>query len=228
MPRETVMIPLQSGSAYEAAATFFATMVYPDPADKTRREAFRIALCRWAILVRAKIDKDWSKSCQAITPELFGQEERFFEKTWDTGLTLFAKRVICASTMVVPHLYDEPLRLFGLRPTVDNLAALVAEMLGMSTESYKTIQSKLWAPTKSVAHAATAVALLRMKVPKLQQNSDWVKEHPLCEHDMMLGSMFYPDILSLLVNLSEKIRPRLFVARAFRIAEQSTIQFRTS
>jgi len=228
MARETVLVSSQSQPSYEAAATFYATIAYPDPLDKSRREAFRIALCRSAIIARAEVDQGWRLSCQVIRPEIFCQEEHYYEKIFDLGMTLFTKRVICSSTIVISHLYDEPIRLSGLRPTVDNLAALVAEALGMSTESYKTVQSKLWAPTKSVAHAAAAVTLFRMKVPKLQQNSDWVKEHPLCEHDMMLGSMFYPDILSLLVNLSEKIRPRLFVARAFRIAEQSTIQFRTS
>ena len=123
MPRETISIPLKSLPTYEASAVFFSTIAYPDPLDESQREKFRLALCRWAILQRATIDGQWGRVAQAIKPEIFSQEERLFLQSYERGLALLAKRFMCAATIVLPHLFKTPPRLYGLEPTVGNLAS---------------------------------------------------------------------------------------------------------
>ena len=73
MPRETISIPLRVLPIYEAGSYFFAGIIYPD--DNTQREHSRVAISRWAILERAKYDKEWRRSVQKITPDIFLQDE---------------------------------------------------------------------------------------------------------------------------------------------------------
>jgi hypothetical protein len=224
MPREIIVIPFNSLPVYEASAIFFSTIVYPDALDQTQREKFRIALSRWAVLERAKIDNDWRRSVQQIRPEIFSQEERLYMQTLERGSHLFAKRIVCALTMIGPHLSKEPLHIFGYAPTVDNLAAIMAEGMGMSRESYKTIESRLWAPTKPVAHAALALALF---VEKRWRAEKILDEEPywLCKHNLLLALLFYADVLTPLVTVSEHLRRHILKMRAFRIKEQNTVKF---
>ena len=190
MPRETMSIPLKSLPVYEASAVLFSTIAYPNPLDESQREKFRIALSRWAILARATIDSQWGGVAQEIKPQIFSQAEHLFLQSYERGSDLLARRVLCAATMIGPHLFKTPLRLYGVEPTVGNLAGIVAYALGMSTESQKTVESRLWAPTKPVAHAAMAwfhfmVLVRRAKAP-------WDQENQLCNHDLFLGAFFIP------------------------------------
>jgi hypothetical protein len=225
MPRETISIPLKSLPVYEASAVFFSAIAYPDPLDKVQRENFRIAMSRWAILERAKIDKEWRKAAQEIRPEIISQEERLYLQSSEKGTDLLTKRIFCAAIMVGPHLPKEPIWLFGIEPTVDNLATTIAECMGMSRESYKTIESRLWAPTKPVAHAALMLAWFIAKVRQHRENGHWEDEHWLCDHNLLLGALFYSDILAMLVEIAERLRLRLPKIKAFRIKEQNTVQF---
>src|ERR1700722_8202047 len=219
MPRETISIPLKSLPVYEASAVFFSTIAYPDPLDKDQRQNFRIAMSRWAILERARIDKEWRGRTQEIRPEVFSQEERLYLQSSEKGSDLLTKRVFCTAIMIGPHLPTDPIRLFGFEPTVDNLAATIAEHMGMSRESYKTIQSRLWAPTKPVAHGALMLALFIAKVRQHRENGHREDEHWLCDHNLLLGALFYPDILAMLVEFAERLRLRLPKIKAFRIKE---------
>jgi hypothetical protein len=223
MPRETINIPLKSLAVYEASAVFFSTIAYPDPLDETQREKFRIALSRWAILQRATIDGQWGGVAQAIKPEIFSQRERPFLQSYKRGLDLIRRRVICAAAIVGPHLLETPLRLRGLEPTVGNLSLIVADALGMSSESQKTVESRLWAPTKPIAHAVLVWGfyLLRASINKVT----WAHENQLCNHDLFLSAFFYPEIVTLLVERAEKIRLRLPGIKCFHIKEENTIQF---
>ena len=175
MPRETISIPLKSLATYEASAVFFSTIAYPNPLEETQRGKFRLALCRWAILQRARHDGQWGRVAQAIKPEIFSQEERLFLQSYKRGLDLLDKRFMCAATIVLPHLSKTPPRLHGLKPTVGNLASVLADLFGMSTESQKTIKLRLWAPTKPVAHAAAAWALFMIQV--LKDKVTWDREN---------------------------------------------------
>jgi hypothetical protein len=223
MPRETISIPIKSLPLYEASAVFFSTIAYPNPLDEPQREKFRLALCRWAILERATIESQWGGVAQAIKPEIFSQEERLFLQSIERGSTFLAKRIFCAATIIGPHLFKTPLRLYGLEPTVGNLAGIVAYGLRMSPESQKTIESRLWAPTKPVAHAAMAwfnftALVIRVKGP-------WDQENQLCNHDLFLGAFFYPEMITMLVEKAEEIRLRLTGLKRFHIKEENQIQF---
>lgn len=225
MPRETVLVPFKSLPACEAAAVFFSTIAYPDPLDKALCKNFRIALSRWAILERARIDSNWRCSPQQITPEVFSQEQRHYQRTIETGVSLLTKRIVCANTFVTPHLTKEPLHLFGYAPTVENLAALLAERMGMERGSYKTIELKLWAPTKPVAHAGVALAWFIARVGRQRTIGLDEEEYPLLKHSLLLGLLSYPGILTHIIDPSEHLRRRLPKIKAFRIKEQSTIKF---
>jgi hypothetical protein len=212
MPRETIFIPFKSIPVYEASAVFFSTIAYPNPLDESQREKFRLALSRWAILERTR-----------IKPQIFAQEERLFLKSYERGSNLLARRFICAGTMIGPHLCKTPPRLHGLQPTVGNLAGLTAYALGMTFESQKTIESRLWAPTKSVAHAATMWFQFVMRAWK--DKRPWHHDYQICNHDLLLGALFYPEAVTMVVQSAETLRLRLPGIRCFHIKEENTIKF---
>ena len=223
MPRETILIPLKSLPVYEASAVFLSTIAYPDPRDKPQRERFRIATSRWAILERAKIDNEWRRVAQEIRPEIFLDDERLYKQTFERGSSLLARRVFCVAFMVYPHLFKTPVRPYGFEPTVGNLAGILADALGMSRESQKTIESKLWAPTKPVAHAA--VTLSRFLSYAWRREEPWDDEYKLFNKNLMLGVLFYSDIVTLLVEDAERVRLRLHKIGRVTIKEQNTVQF---
>ena len=78
-PRETVFLRFGSLPAFEAAAEFYAYIAYPDPLERTQREKYRIALSRWAVLARGKIDKKWNESIEGpiSTHHLFAAAKAF-------------------------------------------------------------------------------------------------------------------------------------------------------
>ena len=223
MPRETISIPLRSLPVYEASAIFFSTIAYPNPLEETQRKKFRIALSRWAILERATIDSQWGRVAQEIRPEIFSQGEGLFLQSYERGRDLLAKRFICAATMIGPQLFKTPLRLYGFEPTVGNLAGIVANVLGMSIQSQKTVELRLWAPTKPVAHAAMQWCwfMMRVGIDKVT----WDTENQLCNHDLFLGAFFYPEMVTMLVGKAEKLRLRLPGFKCFHIREENTIHF---
>ena len=223
MPRETISIPLRTLPVYEASSIFFSTIAYPNPLDESQRRKFRIALSRWAILERATIDNQWGQAAQGIKPEIFAQGERLFFQSLDRGSHLLAKRVLCAATMILPNVTKTPLRLRGLEPTVGNLSGITANVLGMSIQSQKTIELRLWAPTKPVAHAA--MAWVRFMMAVWGHNGPWDHEYELCNRELFLGAMFYSDIITMLVQNAEKWRLRLPKLNSFHINEKNTIQF---
>ena len=64
------------------------------------------------------------------------------------------------------------------------------------------------------------LALFIAKVRQHRENGHREDEHWLCDHNLLLGALFYPDILAMLVELSERLRLRLPKIKAFRIKEQ--------
>jgi hypothetical protein len=85
-PRESVTLRFGSLPTYETATGFYAYLACHDPSEVTEREKYRIALSRWAIIERAKLDKDGNQSADAsIRPLIFSQPEKLFLKTYEQG-----------------------------------------------------------------------------------------------------------------------------------------------
>src|SRR5580704_6209801 len=121
MPRECIHIPLTSAPAPEGGATFLSSIVYPDPVDGSRREQFHLAVCRWAIRERAKLERSWADSFQQLKPNVIAQDDKFYAKELKRGMRLLQKRWSC-SLFVEPHLGARPKPIGSYQPTVENVA----------------------------------------------------------------------------------------------------------
>jgi len=222
-PRETVTLRFGSLPDYEVAAEFYSYIAYPDPLDATQRTKYSIALSRWAILARGKIDKEWNESAdEVIRPIIFSQPEKLYWRTYTRGSDRWWRRGKYAAMMLMPDKLDE---LFGgLAPTVGNVAGLLGAQLGYSEGSQKTIESRIWAPTKPVVHAAAAVmyCLANLKDP----DHEWDNEHQLCYQQPFLATLFYPDVFqSILMHLTNLLYLQAPTCRRFKIRERDMINF---
>ena len=234
MPRQTVIIQLSSLPAYEAAAELFSYVAYPDPDEEVDRQRFEIALSRWALMERAKIEPEWARTLQEIRPSIFSQSEKFFMKCWSDGCSLLHERAGCAFSMAAPFLGGKA-RLVDdeLTPTVENISTRwVAKAFGYAEGSYKTVEADIWAPTKPIAHVGVTLvnwfrALEQLKEP-------WDEEHKLfnmawSDVRWFLGTIFYSDVLKIIINNSEEMRHRMLTFKTFkRVREEQTIQFSAS
>ena len=119
--------------------------------------------------------------------------------------------------MLVPHLLEDEIG--GLSPTVGNIAVAAGAKLGYSAESQKTVESRVWAPVKPVAHVAAAAMLLHSIL-------DWPLEglfddgkHPLCFRQPMLATLFYDDVVrKYLLPMAEAFRVQLPSCNRFQIS----------
>jgi hypothetical protein len=226
VPRQIVSIQLSSLPAYEAGAELFSYVAYPDPTEEIERQRCQIALSRWAITERAKVDKEWALTRHEMKPSLFIQPEKFFLKCYNNSLALLLRRGLCAMAMMVPYLggktelVDEE-----LPPTVENISTRwIGEALGYSEGSLKTIEAKLWAPTKPVAHLAATLAMWKIALNFLQE--PWEQDHKLFNQDWFLGTLSYSDILEFIIQFSEEMRIRMLQFETFkRVSEDETIKF---
>lgn len=220
-PRETVAIHFSSLlPTYEAAAEFYSYIAYLDPADATQREKYRIALSRWDVLARGKLDKAWNESEQKIRPTIFLQPEKLFLDSYRGGSLIWWRRAQCAFMMLLPHLVDE---LFGGSSyTVGNIVAILAgHTFGYSDGSHKTVEFRIWAPTKAVAHAAAAVMLYfgMLSDPAYE----WDDEHILCYKQQFLATLFYEDVFRDLLLVTALLRLQVPSCERFHIRENETI-----
>jgi hypothetical protein len=224
-PREKVTIRFSSLPTFEAAAEFYSYLAYPDQIDATNRENYRIALSRWAVLERAKLDNEWKESTEmerSIRPLIFSQSEKFFESTRIRGGKIWWDRAVCASMMLLPQLawdqFDE------LPPEVRNIALSIGRSLGYSEGSEKTVESKVWARTKPVAHAAAAAMLSFGTLRRPEQ--EWDEEQQLCRQQPFLATLFYEDVFKdFVLTMAEILRLQLPSCTRFRIRENEIIQF---
>lgn len=217
---ETVIIKLSSLSTYEAAAQFYSYIAYPDPDEATQREKYRIALARWAVQERARIDQNWGNNDQMIRPNIFSQGQTLFENTRRIGGKRLWERCRCALMMLLPHLVEELLE--GLTPTVGNIALTATRIQG--NQNQKTYEAKVWAPVKPVAHAAAAavVSWTLLKDP----GHDWDEGHQLCYQQPLIATFFYEDVFrDFLLRVAELLRMQLPACSRFQIREEDTIQF---
>jgi hypothetical protein len=222
-PRETVAIHLSSLPTYEAVAEFYSYLAYPDPTEATQRRKYSIALSRWAVLERGKLDKEWNESPDnGIRPVIFCQPEQLYLKTYRRGSLTWWRRAQFAFMILLPDLVDT---LFdGLPYTVGNTALMAASQFGYSAESQKTIESRLWAPTKPVAHAAAAVMLCLGVLDDPKQ--EWDDAHSLCNRQRFLATLFYEDVFKHLVLLpADYLRLQMPSCERFQIRGKDTIRF---
>ena len=224
-PRETVAIHLTSLSTCEAVSEFYSYIAYPDPTEATERKKYSIALARWAVLQRGEIDKGWNESTDmwpSIRPIVFSQPEQLYLKTYRRGSMIWWRRAQCAFMMLLPHLVEDLLG--GLSPTVANIALVATGSFGYSTGSQKTVELRIWGPTKPVAHAAAAVMLCLGALPDPDQ--EWDDEHPLCYKQPFLATLFYEDVFrDFLLMPTELLRIQVPSCRRFQIREGDTIRF---
>jgi hypothetical protein len=222
-PRETVAIHLSSLPTHEAIAEFYSYLAYPDPVEATERKKYSIALSRWAVLERGKLDKEWNDSPDnGIRPVIFSQPEQLYLKTYRRGSLIWWRRMQCAFMMLLPNLVDTLFE--GLPYTVGNTALTAAVQFGYSTGSQKTVESRIWAPTKPVAHAAAAVMVCLGILDDPKQ--EWDDEHSLCNKQRFLATLFYEDVFKSLVLLpAEYLRFQMPSCERFQIAGKDTIRF---
>jgi len=222
-PRETVAIRFSSLPVHEAVAEFYSYLAYPDSIDATQREKYRLALSRWAVLERGKLDKAWNESStDIIRPIIFSQPEKLYLTTYRRGSLLWWRRAQCACMMLLPHLVDELLD--GLSPTVGNIALKATGPLGYSDGSHKTVESRVWKPTKPVAHAAAAAMYCFNVLDDPEQA--WDEQHQLCYQQPFLATLFYEDVFrNILLRVAELLRLQVPSCDRFHIPECETIRF---
>lgn len=220
--RETVVIPLMSLPTHEAVAKFYAYLAYPERIEATQREKYCIALSRWAVLERGKLDKAWKESQQNIRPVIFSQPEQLFLTTYRRSTKILWRRMEFARVMLLPYLEEG---LFGALPfTVSNTTLVIGDALGYGEGSGKTIEATIWARVKPVAHAAAAASLCLTILP--DQRQEWDEQHQLCARQPFLATFFYEDVFTnMLLWMAEIMRLQLPNCERFEISAVDTVRF---
>jgi hypothetical protein len=139
------------------------------------------------------------------------------------GVNTLRRRVAIASLMLNPQIKAlltgaEPPRLDGFPPTVENISLAMTRTLHWSSESVSTVKSKIFAPTKPIAHLAYAF-MEEFLFPRIQSNPGKMT---------ILDRLFpLPDLATLrrILTRAEQFRNALQHIRQFRISEDATIQF---
>jgi hypothetical protein len=86
--------------------------------------------------------------------------------------------------MLLPHLVDSILADIrsSRRYSVGNIALAATQMFKYSPESQKTVESRIWRPTKPVAHAAAAFFLCLGELKRREQ--EWGEGYRLWFSDL--------------------------------------------
>jgi hypothetical protein len=220
--RKTVAIPLSSLPTHEAVAQFYSYLAYPEPIETTQRKKYTIALSRWAVLERSKFDKGWAENQLQIRPIIFSQPEKLFLDTRKLGTRILWKRIELAFLMLFPDLESG---LFGgLPPNVGNTAQKAGEILGYGPGSTKNVEADIWAPVKTVVHAAATVRLYLDALKDPRQG--WDEEHQLCARQPFLATFFHEDIFTnQLLGTAESLRLQVPNCERFDIAATDLISF---
>lgn len=223
MPRETIEISLsEARPPFEAASELLSYIAYPTGPD---RAAFSAALCRWAHLTSGS---DWKHSPQLVRPWIFCYPEDVMFASLTKGGNVLRRRVATASLMLLPQLKslstgNAPPKLLGFEPTVENISLHISEYLGWSPESYSNLKSKVWAPTKPIAHLAYSFAN-EVLFPRC---IEYRKSHP--GEGRPIVEFLFPlptleELHSILIR-AEKIRNVFPFIKQFRIPDEITLQF---
>jgi hypothetical protein len=215
VPREIVHIPRVP--CPEAAATLFAAVAYPD--DLKSRGRFHEALC---VQTLAWIAKNFpSTGHQPIRPQYLIPAEADRLRHLRLGLTQLANRAK-AGEMVLPFLEYElkgTTEWIGEKPTsINKMAARIAAECGRNGGNAENVKHRVWAPSRSVAHVAAAIRLVRLRVAARRLGrSDSLREFPF-DPELLIA----PELLKTLIRWSEQARTTLGNSL---VAETDTIQF---
>ena len=100
---------------------------------------------------------------------------------------------------------------------VSNMATLALDDLGWGPHSAKNVISQKWAPSKPVAHAASAFTRIHLAAARTEGRS---------QSNIELFSLIYsPTLLPEIVQLSELYRQAIIRAPTIEIEDEGTIQF---
>lgn len=223
MPRETLEITLGELDPYRCGAEFLGIVAYPDPRDKNARYAFTQTLVRLAILRRMEVDPDWAKGPQVIRPAYFTGSDVLHSRVLRRGTMKLNQRLAIAKFLVIPHLRaidtGRTARQDGLPATVENMSILAGNFLGLSEGSAKTVQSRLWKPSKPIVHAMCAYVIWSDVL--------WKKWGRNPDADKQFAFMLLPELVEEVVEIAEEIRQQLFQIEQFTIPEHETIKLVT-
>lgn len=221
MPREIVPLIRNRKAPYESGADFFSLIAYPDPLDKQERSRYWRALCRMTILMRAAKDEEWQLECQWARPLLFMDSEPEYSSTLKRGSKRLQERLATAYHILQPQLIEletgKPQTIESFLPTVGNMAILTAAFLGMEGDSSSTVKSRMWKPTKPVAHLALAWI-------KWRELWNKVGRDPNADH--FLHFMFVPAYVKEVVLLSERTRLMVPKIKRFNIRDDELIRIK--
>jgi hypothetical protein len=221
MPRETIEIVLSEVDPYYAGAQFLAAIAYPDPLDKNERDRFMQAVVRWTLGQRVELDPDWARGPQLIRPAYFSGPERPFHSALKRGVKKLNHRIAVAQFIVMPHLRaidaGRLKRVKGFYPSINNMTHVVMEFLNWHGDSQATVKSKIWKPSRPVAHAAAAYVVWHQILwKKWGRNPDVNKQ---------LAFLMLPEYVDEVVGISEIFREQLQQISQFTIREDETVQF---
>ncbi len=228
MPRAVIKIPIfQRAAPFDAISVLLSRVAYPDEADEREREYFFAALCRWAYIKTGTVDRNWSSSIQEVIPYIFLTPEHKFLKRLKRGTTLLRHHLMAGYNILDPHLAalgtgKAPPKVKGFDPTITNLSVLIRHRLGWDGDSDSTFKSKIWRPTKPVAHMAFTL-VINVVIPHINDT-----QQPRPDAQNMLEWLFpFPSVEKLLgiLTVAEKVRLKLPEIRQFRITEESTLKF---
>jgi hypothetical protein len=233
MPRETVRVSLFEDVPFEAASLLRSYIAYPNAMDKTQREQYAAAWCRSGHLLRAAFDKEWAKLPQRVRPRIFiGPDKPFLKHVFKTDRTV-KRRIITAYAMIPPHLEAvlletsrssrRPPKIGDFSTTVENFALLLKEAFGWNKgkeQDVSAFKSKMWGPTKSVAHLALMLAY--HMIPLLKASAD-AKD----DKTRIIFDANYPsnEVIERMLLEAEYIRLKLPEIKQFHIKDEDTIKF---
>ena len=224
MPMRTEPIPLSEiAGTFEGASHLLSYIAYPDIRDSNQRLTFAAALCRWAHIKTSEFDKDWGVSLHPIRPWIFFFSENEFDRILNRGLWHLCKRAITAVTILGPYVEafktgQPPTRIGDFEHSIDNAVQHLMHLFEWKSEhNVSTYKTKIWGPTRPVAHVALYVGKDIMRV--IRSNPDGQKE--------FISAIFPPtEHLSVLMNDAESLRVDLPKIRPFKFKEEKTIRFK--
>jgi hypothetical protein len=227
MAREIVRINVASKFPIEVGARFFATIAYPD--NRSERQRYHLALCRFYLLARMKRDLDFASKILPIVPAIFVPSDHDCVQTLKRGNKKLNHHLAAAKWLVGPHLRDEKQKLKPLQvekdgefiiPTLNRMTIVAMDELGWTgkAKSVPTFKSKIWAPSRPVVHAAAAYVLACYHADRIfpvEQQS---------EGYFLLYCLDQPAMIAAIIPTSEAFRLRLADIEQFKIKEEETIQ----
>jgi hypothetical protein len=222
MPRETVRVSLFADVPFEAASLLRSYIAYPNAMDRRQREQYAAAWCRTGHLLCAGFDKEWAELPQRVRPRIFiGPDKPFLKHVFKSDLAV-KRRIFTACAMISHHLealLDEtsPSQIGGFSPTVENFSLLLKKALGWETDDVSAFKSKIWGPTRSIAHLAVVLGWHIMKTRADARD----------EKTKITFDAYYPSDKSIEKMLleAEYIRCKILEIKQFRIKDDDTIQF---